>query len=60
MQNEGVVPMKKRYVFVLIIFLIICVIAGGFVYKKITSKQIQNITGNLEINKEEVNEIEKR
>ena len=52
--------MKKRYVFVLIIFLIICVIAGGFVYKKITSKQIQNITGNLEINKEKVNEIEKR
>lgn len=60
MQNEGVVPMKKRYVFVMVIFLIICVIAGGFVYKKITSKQIQNNTGNLEINKEEVNEIEKR
>ena len=52
--------MKKRYVFVMVIFLIICVIAGGFVYKKITSKQIQNNTDDLEIDKEEVNEIEKR
>ena len=52
--------MKERKAFVITIFLIICVIAGGFVYKKITSKQIQNITGNLEINKEKVNEIEKR
>ena len=56
----GVLPMKKRYVFVMVIFLIICVIAGGFVYKKITSKRIQNNTDDLEINKEKVNEIEKR
>ncbi len=51
--------MKERKAFVITIFFIICVIAGGFVYKKITSKQIQNNTDDLEINKEEVNEIGK-